>query len=79
DSYLDMVAYYMTRVLKFEHDFLNAFSGVINAHTLLLGHFHWGLPVRHFARSLLLSMMKREDMELPTRRQQFPSWSWLGW
>jgi len=78
-SYLELVKFYMRRVLKFDHDVLNAFSGIIASSTNSLGRFHWGLPTALFARSLLLRVYRVPSWPVPSPRQEFPSWSWLGW
>jgi hypothetical protein len=76
--YLKLLNFYGRRVLSYDNDVLNAFSGVINAQLGILGRFYWGLPQRLFARALLLSRTASSDYTM-SRRPGFPSWSWVGW
>lgn len=76
---------YIARTLSFDRDALNAFSGILARLSGNLGKFHWGLPLRLFARALLYSLPINQIYGMRTkpdplmRRPDFPSWSWLGW
>jgi hypothetical protein len=74
--YLTLLNFYVRRVLTYDNDVLDAFSGVINAQLGMLGQFYWGLPQGLFARALLQPSKPQYTM---SRRPGFPSWSWLGW
>lgn len=50
--YLPLRNAYLKRVLTYDSDKLNAFSGIISA----LGNAHWGLPLHLFTRALLLPL-----------------------
>jgi hypothetical protein len=76
-GFLPLLDSYLKRVLTYESDILNAFSGIINAEARTLGPFHWGLPKKLFARALVSGIDDRGRSF--TRRSDFPSWSWLGW
>jgi hypothetical protein len=58
--HLNLVDPYMRRVLSYDSDALNAFSGIISAQFDILGHFHLGLPVKLLARALLLCVSKSQ-------------------
>jgi hypothetical protein len=75
--YLQLLNFYIGKVLTHDDDVLNAFSGVINAQLGMLGQCYWGLPQRLFARALLQS--RTINPYTMRRRPGFPSWSWLGW
>jgi hypothetical protein len=76
--YLTLLGSYRERVLTYDDDVLDAFSGVLNAQLGVLGQFYWGLPQGLFARALLLSNTISPTYTM-SRRPGFPSWSWLGW
>jgi hypothetical protein len=76
--YLTLLDFYAGRVLTYDTDVLDAFSGVINAQLRMLGQFYWGLPRGLFARALLQSRTLGPG-DTMSRRPGFPSWSWLGW
>jgi hypothetical protein len=71
--YLSLLNSYCNRYLTFESDRLNAFSGIINAESRILGPCHWGLPIAVFTRALLLLPLDDNVCEL-----NYPSWSWLS-
>jgi hypothetical protein len=73
-SYLYLLKLYMKRDLTYDNEGLDAFSGVMNAQSHILGEFYWGLPQTIFARALLTRLDSPKS-----RRPTFPSWSWLGW
>lgn len=80
-THLRLIVSYAGRILKYEGDILNAFSGLLSAQSLSLGKFHWGLPLRLFPRSLLLHIAPGEGLMTAhmSLRSGFPSWSWAGW
>jgi hypothetical protein len=80
---------YTSRKLSFELDSLNAFMGILKhfqAQDPLLRHI-WGLEVTkgntlYSAQKVRIALGWRHDtyqMSFPSRRQFFPSWSWVGW
>ncbi|CAN9177140.1 unnamed protein product [Alternaria alternata] len=77
ENYLQSLSFYIGRNLTYDTDVLNAFSGIINAQSVSLGHFESGLPLRLFARALFLSVTPQSGPL--SRRNGFPSWSWIGW
>jgi hypothetical protein len=76
-SYSQLLSFYIGRSLTYDTDVLNAFSGIINAQSVSLGHFESGMPLRLFARALFWAVYPESG---PLSRQSgFPSWSWVGW
>ena len=68
---------YACRDLTKQDDGLNAFQGVLN--TLrpdFSDDFHWGLPESMFDLAMTWILHNHYPER---RRQEFPSWSWLGW
>lgn len=76
-NYIQLLSFYIGRNLTYDTDVLNAFSGIINAQSVLLGDFESGMPLRLFARALFLSVTPQSGPL--SRRNGFPSWSWIGW
>jgi hypothetical protein len=77
---------YLTRNLTRDTDIGDAFLGITGMFKDLLGVFHWGLPIKVFARALLWTRKDpcylkngEQDQYKLKRRPEFPSWSWLGW
>jgi hypothetical protein len=81
NSYITLLNYYIERVLTYENDVVNAFTGVMNAHSSLLGPFYWGNPQRLFTRALLPQRQSGwMGINGPAcRRPDLPSWSLLSW
>ncbi|CAN9281680.1 unnamed protein product [Alternaria alternata] len=77
ENYLQPLSFFIGRNLTYDTDVLNAFSGTINVQSVLLGDFEWGMPLRLFARVLFLSVTPQSGPL--SRRNGFPSWSWIGW
>jgi hypothetical protein len=80
-SYRELLNYYIRRDLTYDNDMVDAFTGVMNAHSSVSGPFYWGLPQRTFARGLIQQRVSgsyslKSQM---CRRPDFPSWSLLGW
>jgi hypothetical protein len=76
-KYSHLVTSYHDRQLSYESDALNAFTGVLTAlGKELKTSFIWGLPESAFDDTLLW----RSPIQMANlRREQFPSWTWLGW
>jgi hypothetical protein len=66
---------YLGRVLTYDSDILNAFSGIINGEAHTLEPFHGGLPKKLFSRALISGHTYPSSCN---RRPEFPTWSWLG-
>ncbi|KAI3331588.1 heterokaryon incompatibility protein-domain-containing protein [Xylariaceae sp. AK1471] len=86
-QYVSNIKEYSARELRYDEDSLNAFQGVIRQ---LLKQEHsfgnlWGLSypansekgASYFVHSLTWNHKGRS--RTPRRRQNFPSWSWVGW
>ncbi|KAF2963781.1 hypothetical protein GQX73_g9801 [Xylaria multiplex] len=68
-GYLFSVEAYSSRKLRYDYDALNAFQGVVRKFSRedpSLNNF-WGLSYPHNSK------------DGPRRRQNYPSWTWLGW
>jgi hypothetical protein len=76
-KYSHFVKDYRSRQLSYESDALNAFMGALTALGRELNtSFIWGLPESAFNETLLWrSRIQKSSL----RREQFPSWTWLGW
>ena len=75
EQYFELVNGYNTRNLTFESDALIAFSAITTAMSnSFVGGFLFGIPAFLFDIGLLWSRASPL-----TRRNGFPSWSWLGW
>lgn len=73
----DFLGYYTHRSLTFQSDALNACRAVLTQMTLNTGvGFFWGLPLRRLPRALLWA---GHPLYCLRRREEFPSWTWLGW
>ena len=76
-KYSTCVQGYTCRDLTKQDDGLNAFQGVLNTlRSDFLGDFHWGLPESMFDSAITWFFYNHYPER---RRQEFPSWSWLGW
>ncbi|KAL9608495.1 MAG: hypothetical protein Q9167_006674 [Letrouitia subvulpina] len=72
-----LVSVFTSRELTFQSDALNACQGSLNRMSHKTGYaFCFGLPIRDFLRALI---WKPHHEHVLTRRNEFPSWSWLGW
>lgn len=76
-KYSTCIKGYVCRELTKQDDGLNAFQGVLNIlRPEFSDEFHWGLPESMFD----IAMTWHFGNHYPERRrQEFPSWSWLGW
>lgn len=78
--YLRTVEEFSRRKLSFPSDALNAFQGIIQNHRTTLDEFdnafYYGLPTSAFDQTFCFRTKYHDPM---TRRNDFPSWSWLGW
>ena len=74
-QYQHLVQNYSEKQLTFSHDVLHAFSAVINAFSRSFpSGFFFALPEFFFDMALLWTVKITV-----TRRENFPTWSWLGW
>ncbi len=76
-KYSHLVTGYHTRQLTNQGDALDAFSGALTALSKELNtSFIWGIPEASFDDNIIW----QTPLHNPSlRREQFPSWSWLGW
>jgi hypothetical protein len=66
---------YSYRDMKYSTDAINAFAGVLQRfETIYPKGFFFGVPVEDFDWALTW-----RSQVPPTRREEFPSWSWAGW
>jgi hypothetical protein len=81
DHHINLLNYYIERALTYENDVVDAYTGIMNAHSGQLGLFHWGNPTRMFTRDLLVHrQLDYMGITSPTcRRPSLPSWSLLSW
>ncbi|KAJ3531622.1 hypothetical protein NM208_g8796 [Fusarium decemcellulare] len=76
-DYLDWVANYTSRQLSFGSDILNAFSGIGNSLSEVLGSsFIFGLPEKYMLQALMWNIS--DNTELRTIEPGIPSWSWAS-
>jgi len=76
-KYYHLVGGYNSRKLTNESDALNAFSGALTEiGTEMSSKMIWGIPVAALDDALLWRTPIHDPM---LRRQEFPSWAWLGW
>ena len=80
----EFVFLYQKRRITYEHDTLNAFSGIMEAMSEYTpGGFHFGLPELFFDMALLWvpseHLTRREGPVIGHSGFAFPSWSWAGW
>jgi hypothetical protein len=84
-----LIRQYSHRRLSFSKDVLHAFSGVLHAYENLnspVKHL-WGIPIvadeNRVLETLYLGLSwefsKIKAGSCPSRRKDFPSWSWTGW
>jgi hypothetical protein len=75
ELYWEYVRTYTQRHLTYESDAQKAFNAIIAMMSRSFpGGFYWGVPAFYFDFMLLVSHV--EPIE---RREEFPTWSWLGW
>lgn len=76
--YGEHVAAYSSRKLTYSSDALNAFTGIQKALQGSMGDtkFWYGLPAAALDWALLWNATIGTKL---ARREEFPSWSWLGW
>jgi hypothetical protein len=73
----ELIKKYSIRNLTFEKDAMNAFTAIMSyLEPSVPGGFFFGLPEGAFHNAIRWKpyMFKEHD-----RRNEFPSWSWLGW
>ncbi|KAB8231275.1 HET domain-containing protein [Aspergillus alliaceus] len=77
---------YSGRSLSFDSDGLNAFLGIIGALERSMGMtFFWGMPTAFLESALAWGhrshkLRRRRGVQtLSQNKDQFPSWSWVGW
>jgi Heterokaryon incompatibility protein (HET) len=83
NTFSQLLAHFVRRSLRFEHDILDAFTGILTRMEKFgergehgTGRHLWGLPSKQFGAALQWST----NMPWPsTERVGFPSWSWAGW
>jgi hypothetical protein len=88
-NYYSHVQNYTGRELTYDGDILNAFTAILQDHSVRFGTvFCWGLPLQHFTESLMWTNGRHYDKtSTPLTRRAgsqkgraaFPSWSWAGW
>lgn len=84
-AYRSLVRQYTRRLLSFDSDVLNAFTGILSHLASRTGSgFAFGLPSAEFGMALLwlseenaIRRTLQGELEIPT--QDIPSWSWVGW
>jgi hypothetical protein len=79
ERYAKLVELYSKRDLSFQSDALNAFSGIQGLFTGLIrkcNTFTYGIPVAAFDFAFCWTV---DEHRPDRRRQEFPSWSWVGW
>ncbi|CAH0028007.1 unnamed protein product [Clonostachys rhizophaga] len=76
--YGEHVAAYSSRKLTYSSDALNAFTGIQKAQQASMGEtkFWYGLPAAALDWALLWKATNGTKL---ARREEFPSWSWVGW
>jgi hypothetical protein len=81
-AYAELVTQYSSRVLTYNYDILNAFSGVLNAKGK---EWDWdflqGIPLQSFYLALLwdCSELDQDRIYKHHSGEKLPSWSWAGW
>ena len=93
-KYRKVVGKYSERMLTYENDGLDAFTGILGVFERATGQsFLWGLPTLYFGVALTWPCEKIERMNVSRRTAMcklrrhngqvdlcpFPSWSWVGW
>jgi hypothetical protein len=76
EDYWIFLTSYLRRNLSYDGDILNAFAGILDALSPLLGTFRWGIPVLYPDIMLTWNFPFAHPVQ---RRAGFPSWSWTGW
>lgn len=77
---------YTSRQLTYPSDSFNAFIGIMKrfqARDISLRHA-WGMPIKDdevpaWDQNTFLWYHTMENDRLPSRRELFPSWTWVGW
>ncbi|KAF9634536.1 hypothetical protein BFW01_g5431 [Lasiodiplodia theobromae] len=71
---------YSRRVLRYDSDALNAFSGILHALEQCEPRLHhlWAIQINN-GRCMSLLWDMQHDFDMSQRRWDYPSWSWLGW
>ena len=82
-TYIQLVQIYCERNLSYQSDMLTAFAGIVNRVQSELGiNIQYGHPLgAPFLLSLCWEILPLDDQGASpkSRRDGFPSWSWLGW
>lgn len=84
-TYFDLVCSFNTKQLTYEDDIADAFAGITaSLGCTFEGGFLWGLPEMFFDVALLWQPEAYGNMEIripnnPNRKNNIPSWSWMGW
>jgi hypothetical protein len=71
----DVIKSYIQRSLTNQSDILKAFQGISESMRSNLGVFHYGMPEQFLAGFVTWS----SSCTTVSRREGFPSWSWVGW
>jgi hypothetical protein len=71
-----LVQSYSRREMTFEADVIRAFGGILRSVEAQHGRAIWGIPQYHFLRGL---SWYHSVHRMNSRREGFPSWSWVGW
>ncbi|EPE31848.1 hypothetical protein GLAREA_11930 [Glarea lozoyensis ATCC 20868] len=81
-AYAEFISQYSKRILTFNYDILNAFSGILNARGK---EWEWeflqGMPLQSFYLALLwdCSELDQDRIYKHHSGEKLPSWSWAGW
>jgi hypothetical protein len=83
--YFSTLRSYLTKLLTYESDRLNAFLGISDAvGRLIQSNFVFGLPTSYLCHGLLFQTnptgcSRRRSTMADMKNDDFPTWSWLGW
>jgi hypothetical protein len=75
-NFWSLVQNYSQREMTFEADVIRAFGGILRSVEAQHGRAIWGIPQYHFLRGL---SWHHGEHRMNSRREGFPSWSWVGW
>jgi hypothetical protein len=75
-NYWSLVRSYSDRNMTFEADVIRAFGGILRSVEAQYGRAIWGIPQYQFLRGLSWG---HTVYWMESRREGFPSWSWVGW
>ncbi|CAN9171960.1 unnamed protein product [Alternaria alternata] len=75
-KFWSLVRDYSKRKMTFEADVIRAFAGILRSVEAEHGYAIWGIPQHHLLQGLLWYHSKHQ---MNSRREGFPSWSWVGW